>query len=255
MSGQTRSSRKRRRPSAVQRLQPFWFLLVVIAAALGVGATYLTSWSALYPHTVVVQGNRVVPRALILDRARIDLSKNMWLQDTASMVARIEAIPYIDNASVHRRPPDSMQIVVTERTPYAFVDAGGSRVTVDHDLRVLQRSQPPALASSLPVLEAQGASLPAPGTFLNGGNLQALRGIADMMLAAHLEPKLLWLDRYNDATVILRNGIRVLLGDEQGMAQKIALIGPIFVQVDRGKRRVVAIDLRALTTPVVVYGR
>jgi hypothetical protein len=75
------------------------------------------------------------------------------------------------------------------------------------------------------------------------------------MLAAHLEPKLLWLDRYNDATVILRNGIRVLLGDEQGMAQKIALIDPIFVQVDRGKRRVVAIDLRALTTPVVVYGR
>jgi cell division septal protein FtsQ len=246
--------RRRRRASPVRRLQPFWFLSVVVLGLLSVGIGFLASWNALYPHRVSVLGNHVVSKDAILERARVDYAKNMWLQRTGPMVARIESIPYIDKAWIHRRLPDIMTVTVTERAPYAFVDAAGGRLTVDHDLRVLQLGAPDTL-SRLPAFRIGSEQIPAPGAFINDAGLQSLRTVTDAMLAAHLDPASLELDRFGDATAMLHNGIRVLLGDQQGMNEKIALIEPILAQVERGKRPVVAIDLRAITTPVVVYGK
>jgi cell division septal protein FtsQ len=246
---------KRRRPSTVRRLQPFWFLLLLALGALAVGVGFLASWNELYPRAVDVVGNRVVGSNEIVQSAGIDHSKNMWLQSTAAMSARIEGIPYIETADVHRRAPDTIVIAVTERTPYAFLDSPGFRVTVDHDLRVLQRGEPVEVPKGLPIFEVASARALTPGTFVSDPSVLTMRSVADTMHAARLDPATLQLDRFGDATAILRSGIRVLLGDEQSMGQKIALIQPILAQVGRGKRPVVAIDLRALTTPVVVYGR
>jgi cell division protein FtsQ len=255
VTASSRSAKRRRRPSPVRRLQPFWLLWIV---ALGIGvaaATFLTSWSALYPHTVDVVGNRVVSRDEILARASIDYQKNMWLQNASAMGSRIDAIPYIATASVHRRLPDTLVIYVTERVPYAFLDAGGSRAIVDHELRVLQDGVPAALSTGLPSFRIRAAQPLAPGTFVTDASAQTLRANADALLSAHLDPATLELDRFGDVTVRLRNGIYVLLGDQEKMDEKVRLIEPILTQVDRGKRPVVAIDLRAVNTPVVVYGK
>jgi len=48
-------------------------------------------------------------------------------------------------------------------------------------------------------------------------------------------------------------GVQLLLGDDEDLARKIALIGPILSQT--AGRRIAAIDLRAPGTPVVVYRR
>ncbi len=255
MRASSRAAKRRRRPSPVRRLQPFWLLWLVALGAGVAAATFLTTWSALYPHTVDVLGNRVVSRDEILARAAVDYQKNMWLQSASAMESRVDAIPYVKSTTVHRRPPDTLVVDVTERVPYAFLDVGDSRVTVDHDLRALQTGEPEALSTSLPAFRIRAAQPPAPGTFVTDAGAQTLRANTDALLAAHLDPATLELDRFGDVTVRLRNGMYILLGDQEKMAQKIALIDPILTQVDRGKRPVVAIDLRAVNTPVVVYGK
>jgi cell division protein FtsQ len=246
---------RRRRKSPARRLRPFWFLIAIAVVLAGIGAYLLATWPALYPHTVEVEGNRTVSKEAIVGRAQIDLSKNMWLQNTGAMAARIESLPYIDRAVIHRRPPDTIVITVTERTPYAFVDDRGTRVTIDHSRRVLQDGAPPDLADSLPAFALVLPQAAVVGNTIDDPDLQTLVGDADALAAAHLDARSLGFDRFGDVTVQLRSGITVLLGDRSGSEQKVPLIRPILEKVERGKRRVAALDLRAMTTPVVVYAK
>jgi hypothetical protein len=45
----------------------------------------------------------------------------------------------------------------------------------------------------------------------------------------------------------------VLLGDDEDIEKKIALIDPILAQTAKAGRHVATLDLRAPNTPVVVY--
>lgn len=177
---------RRRRASPARRLRPFWFLIAIAVVLAGIGGYVLATWPALYPHTIEVDGNHTVLKQAIMDRAQIDLSKNMWLQNTGAMVARVESLPYIDRAVIHRQPPDTIVITVTERTPYAFVDDRGERVTIDHRLRVLQNGAPPDLADSLPAFVLVLPQAAAVGTTIDDPDLQTLVGDADALAAAHL---------------------------------------------------------------------
>lgn len=249
--------RRRRKPSPTRKLRPFWFLGATVAAIAALAIYLLATWPALDPHTVAVLGNAVVPKAEILERAQIDPDRNMWLQGTHAMAARVEAIPYIATASVHRRLPDVLTIVVTERVPYAFVDAGGTRVTVDRALRVLQNGMPADRADSLPAFAVNGdGPPPPPGAYVTDSNVKALADVEDALRSARIDVRLLGYDRFGDVQATLRNGVVVMLGDRTlQLDQKIAMIEPILEKVDRGGRKVAAIDLRAPTTPVVVYAK
>ncbi|HUA09702.1 MAG TPA: FtsQ-type POTRA domain-containing protein [Candidatus Acidoferrales bacterium] len=234
---------KRRRATAAQRLRPFWLLIALVALLCLAGGYFLATWPALRPHRVEVVGNRVVSESAILQSAQIDYGENMWLQNAHGMAARIEAIPYIDSASIRRMLPSTLVITVTERAPYALIVDGGSLVTVDHTLRVLQQGVPLGMEDALPAFSVGLSDAPP------------LVGILDALLAADLKPRTIGFDRFGDVTVTLRSGIRVLLGDRSGSVQKVEYIKPILDKVDRGPRKVAAIDLRALTTPVVVYAK
>ncbi len=254
MTSASNAGRRRRRKSPARRLRPFWFLVLVLLALGAAGAYWLISWPALDPRAIDVGGNRVVSRQVILDAARVDPQRNMWLQSTHAMVARIDAIPYIATAWVHRHPPGTLDIGVTERVPYALVDDGGMQVTIDRALRVLQNGAPDA-ANPLPVLHVTLDSPPQPGSTLNGAATAALSKIADAAQAAHLAVASLAYDRYGDVTMVLTSHVRVLLGDATQLQRRLEMVAPILAQVDRGRRHVTTVDLRAITTPVVVYGR
>lgn len=233
---------KRRRATPAQRLRPFWFLIAFLVALVAVGA-YLFSLSHMfYPHTIDVAGNRVVSKDAILDAAQIELNRNIWLQNTGAMKQRIEAIPYVDTVAIHRHLPGAIAIDVTERTPFAVLDANGTRDLVDRTLRVLRPAGP------------QDAALPVLITS-RGLDTQTLAMAAEASEAANLQPAAVAYDKYGDVDMTLRGGIRVLLGDPSTAAQKMPLVAPILAKVDRGKRRVVAVDLRAMTTPVVEYAK
>ncbi|MGB6986428.1 MAG: FtsQ-type POTRA domain-containing protein [Candidatus Aquilonibacter sp.] len=233
---------KRSRATPAQRLRPYWVLIAIVLALLVVGGYLFSLSHTFYPHTIDVSGDRVVSKTAILGAAQIELNRNIWLQNTAAMTKRIEAIPFIDTAAVHRHFPGSVFIDVTERTPFAVLAAGGTRELVDRTLRVLRPAGPDD--AMLPVLVAANAQ-----------DMQTLAGTEEAAERAQLEPALLDYDKYGDVEMTLRGGIRVLFGDPATVAQKVSLVQPILTKVERGNRRVAAIDLRAMTTPVVVYAK
>lgn len=223
----------------------------MLVIALGAGYFFAT-WPALRPHGVLVYGNHVVPSSEITAKAAVAPDTNVWLQNTHAMAKRIETIPYVAVASVHRRPPAAVVIDVTEREPYAVVAANGQLVIVDRDLRVLAPMDGAhielpkfALGSTKNALE--------PGTFMDDATLRRLRADQTALADAHISPDALTTDRYGELVATLHSGVRLLLGDDEDLSKKIPLIDPILEQLQRAKRPIAAIDLRAPGTPIVVY--
>ncbi len=231
---------KRSRATPAQRVRPYWVLIAIVLALLVVGGYLFSLSHTFYPHTIDVSGNRVVSKDAILEAAQIGLNRNIWLQNTAAMTERIEAIPFIDTAAVRRHFPGAISVAVTERTPFAVLDAGATRELVDRTLRVLRPAGPDD--TMLPVLVTA-----------NGQDMQTLADAEEAAERAHLDPALLDYDKYGDVEMTLRGGIRVLFGDPATVPQKVSLVQPILTKVERGNRRIAAIDLRAMTTPVVEY--
>ena len=250
MSRRTAARPRRRKPSAAARIRPFWILIAVLLLLLAIGGGYVLNWSGFHPKGVLVSGNRVVPTNEIVARAQIRNDRNLWLQNTGAMATRIETIPYIETAIVRRQLPATVIISVTERTPYAVLEQGAERVTVDHTLRVLQADP----VAALPTLVASGNSAMPAGSTVADPTVRALRDDLDALQGAHLAAVRLSNDRFGQLIVTLRDGVRVLLGDDDDrLQQKIELIQPILDQAARGGHRVAQVDLRAVRTPVVIY--
>jgi cell division protein FtsQ len=241
---------RRKRRSAAARMRPFVMLIALGMAVAVVALTLAATWPGFDPREVLVSGNERVPKSEILARAAIAGDRSMWLQSPRSIARRIEAIPYVATASVHRLPPTVVMIVVRERVPFAVVRSGDDAAIVDRGLRVLQAASG---QESLPMFALEPGLSFTPGDFVTQSDATTLRDDYDAMVAAHVVPQALALDRFGGLVATMRGGVRVLFGEPDELSRKFALVDPILAQVVHSQRRVAAIDLRAPATPVVVY--
>jgi cell division protein FtsQ len=241
---------KRRKKNAAARLRPFW-ILIGFLILLGVAATAgAVLWPGFTPKAIDVTGNHNASRAEIVAKAAVAPNVNIWLQNPRAIEARVASIPYVGAVHVHRVPPATIAIDVTERIPFAVVTEGSQAVLVDRDLRVLQAANAPSDLVTFTL--SPGPDL-APGDFLKTADAIRLKTAYDELIAAHVVPIALGYDKFDGLVGTMRGGIRVMLGDDDEMARKIALIDPILAQVVRKGKPADAIDLRAPNTPVVVY--
>jgi cell division septal protein FtsQ len=225
---------------------PIVLFAVLVVAGLAVTAT----WPGFVTKRIVVSGNERVSRGEILTRARVAAHVSIWLQNTGAIAKRIEAIPFVDVARVRRIPPATIRIVITERRPFAVLRSGDEAALVDRALRVLE---PAAGAASYPELIVEPGVTFEPGEFVRRPNALALRDAYEQIDAGKIVPVSLQYDKFGGLVVTIRGGLRLLLGAQSDLSQKLTLADAILSQVVSRQRRVAAIDLRAPSAPVLVY--
>lgn len=238
---------RRRRPKAAA-LKPFWFVGSAVLLVAVVAGYFIVSWPGFRVHAVRVTGNQIVPTAQILAQARIDRRRNIWLQSTGAMARRIELIPYVLTAHVHRGFPADVTIAIVERRPFAVVESAGEEALVDDQMRVLDDDT--SGDGTLPTIELSPAVPLAPGRFLTQPSALAMRA-ALLSLRAHGVNAERIDDDAGDVTAVLSGGVRVLLGDEANAGAAIPLIAPIMTRFTLLGRYVGTLDLRSPSTPVV----
>ncbi len=241
---------QRRKSSAARRLRPFWLPLTLLGIVAACAGAFIVAWPGFAPQRVTVAGNRLVPVSEIARSAGVEANVNMWLQNTGAMAARVAAIPYVANAHVYRVPPATVLIAVRERVPFAVVRSAGEAAVVDRDLRVLA---PATGTETLPAFVLQQDVALAPGAFLRDASIKAMRDDYDVMIAAHVVPLELTFDRFGGLVATMRGGVKILFGSDEDFDKKLALVNPVLSQLVRGRRRVEAVDLRAPSTPVLVF--
>jgi cell division protein FtsQ len=182
--------------------------------------------------TVSLSGQRQVSREEIFAAAGVTDHSSLLFLDVADARAKLEAIPWIAEATVRKLYPDRLQITVTEREPFALWQQQGKVKVIAADGTVLSEKVEPRLAS-LSFVVGNGAAARA-RDFL--AVLDKYPAIRDQVRASIYVAERRW-------NVRLKNGIDVRLPETNVEGALDAL-----VRLDREKsllsRDITAVDLR-----------
>ena len=123
------------------------FLALGAAAIVAVAIWALLGSGLFVVRSVSVTGAGAVPRAEVLRAAGIKPGTPLARIDTAAVARRVEQITQVQSAQVSRDWPDSVTIVIQERTPVLAVASDGGFALVDKSGVVVSHvaSRPPGM--------------------------------------------------------------------------------------------------------------
>ena len=182
--------------------------------------------------TVSLSGQRQVSRGEIFAAAGVTDHASLLFLEVEQARARLEAIPWIAEATVRKLYPDRLQITITEREAFALWQRQGKVSVVAADGTVLAAAVEPRLAS-LPFVVGNGAAARARG-FL--AMLDRYPAIRDQVRASILVAERRW-------NLRLKNGIDVRLPDSN-IEQALATLARFDREKNLLSRDIVAVDLR-----------
>jgi cell division protein FtsQ len=135
-------------------------------AIAGVWASYLTGrflmaspeMALVHPEQVELAGNHYVQRASVLAVFSADRSRSVLRIPLDQRRRQLEAIPWVEQATVRRALPNKIEVEITERTPVAFLRQGSDLSLVDIHGVILER--PLKASFHFPVITGISGDLP-----------------------------------------------------------------------------------------------
>ena len=197
--------------------------LVVASAIIVIGLAFLAIRSPLFDlDHVRVTGARRESAAAVQAAARVHRGDPLMFIDTGAVARRIEQLPWVEEAVVHRDFPGTLTITITDYVPTAYVRrSDGSAVLIASNGRAV------ALARTAPVV---GVEIRVAGVPPTVGSLLAPPEAADVV--RHLPDRLRLLvgavDVGDTFALELRSGGQVRLGTLDHLRAKgVAALGVI----------------------------
>jgi cell division protein FtsQ len=182
--------------------------------------------------SVSLSGQRQVSREEIFAAAGVTENSSLLFLDVAAAREKLEAIPWIAEATVRKLYPDRLQITVTEREAFALWQRQGKVHVIAADGTVLSAKLEPRLAL-LPFVVGQGAATRA-RDFL--AVLDKHPAIRDQVRAAILVAERRW-------NLRLKNGLDVRL-PEREVERALETLARLDREKSLLSRDIVAVDLR-----------
>jgi cell division protein FtsQ len=192
----------------------------------------ITAWSGLAIEEVRITGQSEASEVEILDRLAIGPFPSLLTLDVEAAKARVEELPWVEQATLIKLYPGTLEVAITEREPYAIWQHGRVASLIDESGRVLADDVGERYMT-LPFVAGRGAAERAKEfTDL----VDAFPTIAPMVRAGLLVSERRW-------TLVLDNGIEILLPQDEPAA---ALAEVVRADADDAllAREVAAIDLR-----------
>lgn len=206
--------------------------VAAIQGAIKDGADAAANAAGMRIATVSLSGQRQVSRQEIFAAAGVTDRSSLLFLDVADARARLEAIPWIAEATVRKLYPDRLQITVTEREAFALWQQQGKVAVIAADGTVLAARVEPRLAA-LPFVVGNGAAVKA-RDFL--AVLDRYPSIRDQVRAAILVADRRW-------NLRLKNGIDVRLPDTE-VERALETLTRLDAEKNLLNRDIVAVDLR-----------
>lgn len=182
--------------------------------------------------TVSVSGQKHLDRASILAAAGVTERASLLFLDVDAARARLKAVPWIAEAAVRKLYPDRVEIVVTEREPFALWQLAGRVSVISREGTVIAPLSGTEFAS-LPLVVGPGSG-PRAGEFLAA--LDHYPRIRSRVRACILVAERRW-------NLRLENGLDVLL-PESGIEAALGLLSRLDHEKQLLSRDITVVDLR-----------
>ena len=215
---------------------------VAVLALIGLAVAVVRS-PVLDVDEVQVAGSLRTTPAEVRKAAAIRQGSAMIDVDTSGVARRVEARPWVADATVHRSWPSTVEVRVTERRPVAQARSGAGWSVLDRTGRVLTQldQRDPGLVVVTGVSPgAPGSSVGARAGLVLAGALTARLGAAAGAIEQGSEG--LELD--------LRDGIAVRFGSVDELDEKLFALDAILAKARRDPP-IATIDVRVPSAPVL----
>lgn len=233
-------------------------LWVVGAAVVALIAVVVVDSALLDIDEVTVSGSPHADADALLAGAGVERGDALITLDLGAVERRLEAMPWVDTASVERSLPGSLSISITERVPTTMITAGESAALIDGSGRVLATGDITTMTSEFASYAAPGSTAVAVraesiDTLVAGSDVSG-----DLAVAAELATAAADEVAGTVAAVVLgddhlslelTNGATVTLGDAVDLDHKIEALRVMATGVDL--ECLATLDLRIPTRPVL----
>jgi cell division protein FtsQ len=196
-------------------------------------AAAVTSWCGLAIESVQITGQSETSEIDVLNQLALGDYPSLVTFDVDAARARIEAMPWVKEARIKKLYPDTLQIAITERSPYAIWQHDGGVVSlIDKDGKVIIDDVGERYAR-LPFVVGEGAETRAAEYVDLVGGVPELK---DRIHAGVLISRRRW-------NVVLDNGVQLLL-PEKDPGSALVAVAALDSQNGLLSRDIAAVDLR-----------
>lgn len=242
-----RISRRRR---AVERGRKRRIIVALVALGIVIVAVWGAFWSPLLDvRRVQVIGARHTDVADVRDVAGLDDGQNLLLVSTGEVAARVESLPWVDEADVQRRLPGTVRVKIEERRAEMVVTVAAGTWTIDGSGHVLEEG---ATSKRLPTLTGAVIPAPEPGESLRSPEIRA--GLAVWTsLPKKIKERVASVVAPSRARValILSDGTMVRYGGADRLRAKNEVLVVLLRRLDAEGRSATYIDISVPASPAV----
>ena len=221
----------------------------VALAALG-GAIWAAFWSPLLDvRTIQVAGAKQTDVAEVREVVGLGADDNLLLLSTGAVAADVEELPWVEDASVHRRLPGTVRIKIEERRPALVVTVAAGSWTVDAFGHVLEEG---ATSKTLPTLTGAVITRLEAGERVEAnqvtGGLAVWRSLpgpvkADVQSVIAAAPERI--------ALALKDGTIVRYGGVDRLAAKNKVLTALLTRLEAEGRKATYLDISVPSTPAV----
>jgi cell division protein FtsQ len=174
---------------------------------------------------VEIRGDQRVSDKQIRAAARVDAHTPLLLVDAGAIAERIEALPWVANASVHREWPGTLRIDVSEHQASSYIRSGNKALLVAPTGRIVAEVD----AAPEGVMEVRGVRrAPVVGQLLAPADAANIVGKLPLALAERVEA----VDVSRGITLVLRGGGAIRLATADNLEAKAASAQAVLDHLD-----------------------
>jgi cell division protein FtsQ len=221
VSAQKRDDRDKRRKSISRRNAVLPILGVIAAAGVVWGLVALWQAPLFTVDTVQVTGVHRLTQYEVLALAAVPSDATLLRLPEQEIISRIRKSPWVSEVRLERRFPHALSVVVTERTPAAFVDVGAQgmwMVSGDGHWIIKRGSEP--TGALLPIRDVPGLR-PSDGAAVTSQELRnALSVIAGLSGFIKRRTQFVSAASVEKTMLVLKNQVRIFVGSAEDIAKK-----------------------------------
>lgn len=221
VSAQKREDRDKRRKSISRRNAVLPILGVIAAAGVVWGLVALWQAPLFTVDTVQVTGVHRLTQYEVLALAAVPSDATLLRLPEKEIIARVGKSPWVSEVRLERRFPHALSLIVTERTPAAFVDVGAQGVwMVSGDGHwIIKRASEPT-GALLPIHDVPDLH-PSAGAAVSSPELRnALSVIAGLSGFIKRRTLLVSAASVEKTMLVLKNQVRIFVGSAEDIAKK-----------------------------------